>query len=186
MAPTPHGPVETTGLVSQQQAGATAHGRTRSSGEGLLQEKAHHQQQASFPPLSQSGTRPGGGTSRPTLVGDINYIKLRWEFVYLVVLVNVFTRCIRGWDLRRSLSQELTQVTLQKVLLRHTPGTHHSGQRFQYAATAYVQLVEESGASKKRRWTSQSTRTTGMLPGRWDSFWKMRTCKSVSTGPQAT
>jgi transposase InsO family protein len=141
--PTPHGPVETIGLVSQQQAGERAHGRTRYSGEGLLQEKAHHQQQPSFPPLSQSGIRPGGGASRATLVGDINYIKLRWKFVYLAVLVHVFTRCIRGWGLGRSLSQELTQATLQQALAQHTPGTHHSGQRVQYAATAYVQLLEE-------------------------------------------
>jgi putative transposase len=101
------------------------------------------------------------------LVGDINYIKLRWEFVYLAVLVDVFTRCIWGWDLKRSLSQELTQLTSQKVLVQHTPGIHHSGQRVQYAATAYVQLVEESESSKKRRWTSQSTRNY------WDASWQM-------------
>jgi transposase InsO family protein len=71
-------------------------------------------------------------------VGDINYIKLRWEFVYLVVLVNVFTRCIWGWDLGRSLNQELTQLTSQQALVQHTPGIHHSGQRVQYVATAYV------------------------------------------------
>jgi putative transposase len=53
-------------------------------------------------------------------VRDINYIKLRWEFVYLAVLVDVFTRCIRGWDPKRSLSQELTQLTSQKVLVQHT------------------------------------------------------------------
>jgi putative transposase len=87
------------GWLVNWQKGATAHGSTRSSGEGLPQEKAHYQQQPRFPPLSQSGTRPGGGTSRPTLVGGINYIKLRWEFIYLAVLVDVFTRCIRGWDL---------------------------------------------------------------------------------------
>ena len=52
-------------------------------------------------------------------VGDIKYIKLRWEFVYLAVLVDVFTRCIWGWDLKRSLSQEVTQVTSQKVLVQH-------------------------------------------------------------------
>jgi transposase InsO family protein len=50
-----------------------------------------------------------------------------------------------GWDLGRSLNQELTQVTLQTALIQHTPGIHHSGQRVQYAATAYVQLLEETG-----------------------------------------
>jgi putative transposase len=73
-------------------------------------------------------------------VGDINYIKLRREFVYLAVLVDVFTRCSRGWDLGRSLNQVLTQ---QQALIQHTPGIHHSGQRVQYTATAYVHLLEE-------------------------------------------
>ncbi len=50
-----------------------------------------------------------------------------------------------GWDLGRSLNQELTQVTLQTALIQHTPGIHHSGQSVQYAATAYVQLLEETG-----------------------------------------
>jgi putative transposase len=50
-----------------------------------------------------------------------------------------------GWDLGRSLNQELTQVTLQTALIQHTPGIHHSEQRVQYAATAYVQLLEETG-----------------------------------------
>ena len=36
-------------------------------------------------------------------VADITYIRLRQEFVYLAVLMDVFTRNIRGWHLSRSL-----------------------------------------------------------------------------------
>ena len=32
-------------------------------------------------------------------VADITYIRLRKEFVYLSVLMDVYTRCIRGWHL---------------------------------------------------------------------------------------
>jgi putative transposase len=77
-------------------------------------------------------------------VADITYIKLRWEFVYLAVVLDVFTRCIRGWNLGRSLSQELTQVALRKALAQRAPGIHHSDQGVQYAATVYVQLLEEA------------------------------------------
>lgn len=35
-------------------------------------------------------------------------IHLRQEFVYLAVLMDVFTRCIRGWHLCLSLDQSLT------------------------------------------------------------------------------
>ena len=43
-------------------------------------------------------------------VADITYIRLRKEFVYLAVLMEVFTRRIRGWHLGRGLDQELTLV----------------------------------------------------------------------------
>ena len=38
-------------------------------------------------------------------VADITYIRLRKEFVYLAVLMDVYTRCIRGWHLGRGLDQ---------------------------------------------------------------------------------
>jgi len=46
-------------------------------------------------------------------VSDITYIRLRREFVYLAVIMDVFTRCIRGWHLGRSLDQSLTLLALQ-------------------------------------------------------------------------
>jgi putative transposase len=36
-------------------------------------------------------------------VGDITYIRLQQDFVYLAVLMDVFTRSIRGWHLARSM-----------------------------------------------------------------------------------
>jgi putative transposase len=57
----------------------------------------------------------------------------------------MFTRCIRGWYLGRSLSQELTLTALQRALAQRLPEIHHSDQGVQYAATSYVQLLEEAG-----------------------------------------
>ena len=34
-------------------------------------------------------------------VADITYIRLRRDFVYLAVVMDVFTRLIRGWHLGR-------------------------------------------------------------------------------------
>jgi|TARA_Y100000031_G_scaffold152121_1_gene194647 transposase InsO family protein len=75
-------------------------------------------------------------------VADITYIKLARERVYLAVIMDVFTRCIRGWHLGRSLGQELTIVALQRGLAAHTPAIHHSDQGVQYAATVYTQLLQ--------------------------------------------
>ena len=59
-------------------------------------------------------------------VSDITYIRLRDEFVYLAVIMDVFTRSIRGWHLGRSLDQTLTLIALDRALAGHTPKIHHS------------------------------------------------------------
>ena len=86
--------------------------------------------------------------SRPdqVWVADITYVRLKRDFVYLAVLMDVFTRSIRGWHLGRGLDQELTLTALQKALADHRPEIHHSDQGLQYAALAYTQLLEQHGA----------------------------------------
>lgn len=75
-------------------------------------------------------------------VADITYIRLRREFVYLAVLMDVFTRNIRGWHLSRSLEQTLTLAALERALIMAVPEVHHSDQGLQYAATAYVDRLK--------------------------------------------
>jgi transposase InsO family protein len=76
-------------------------------------------------------------------VADITYIRLRDEFVYLAVVLDVFTRSIRGWCLSQLLDQELTLAALQKALTGGVaPHIHHSDQGVQYAAFAYVALLK--------------------------------------------
>jgi transposase InsO family protein len=78
-------------------------------------------------------------------VADITYIRLRKEFVYLSVIMDVFTRCIRGWHLGRTLEQELTLAALGIALEHGCPGIHHSDQGVQYAATADVDMLRARG-----------------------------------------
>jgi putative transposase len=75
-------------------------------------------------------------------VGDITYIRLRREFVYLAILMDVFTRTIRGWHLGRDLDQGLTLAALEKALVAAVPQVHHSDQGVQYAATVYVNRLK--------------------------------------------
>ncbi len=76
-------------------------------------------------------------------VSDITYIRLHREFVYLAVMMDVFTRTIRGWNLSRWLDQSLTLVALQRALSAHVPYIHHSDQGVQYAANDYVDLLNK-------------------------------------------
>lgn len=78
-------------------------------------------------------------------VADITYIRLRREWVYLAVLMDVFTRAIRGWHLARSLEGDLTLLALRRALTDHLPEIHHSDQGVQYAATNYVALLTQHG-----------------------------------------
>ena len=78
-------------------------------------------------------------------VCDITSIRLRQEFVYLAVVMDVFTRCIRGWHLGRSLDQTLTLHALEQALIEHTPEIHHSDQGVQYAAHAYTARLHQAG-----------------------------------------
>ena len=76
-------------------------------------------------------------------VADITYIRLRDEFIYLAVLIDVFTRSIRGWHLGRDLDQGLTLAALERALVVAVPKIHHSDQGVQYAATAYVERLKK-------------------------------------------
>jgi putative transposase len=77
-------------------------------------------------------------------VADITYIRLQREWVFLAVLMDVFTRTIRGWHLTRGLDLSLTQVALERALQQHCPAIHHSDQGIHYAAPAYVQHLERA------------------------------------------
>lgn len=78
-------------------------------------------------------------------VADITYVALRDEFVYLAVIMDVYTRAIRGWHLSRSLDRELTLTALRHALVERLPHIHHSDQGVQYACWDYTDLLLNHG-----------------------------------------
>ena len=79
-------------------------------------------------------------------VADSTSVRLQQDFVYLTVLIDVYTRAIRGWELSRLLDQTLTLTALNRaVVVGHQPGIHHSDQGAQYAALAYTARLEQLG-----------------------------------------
>lgn len=79
-------------------------------------------------------------------VADITYIKLRHEFIYLAVIMDVYTRVIRGWQLGVGLGADLALGALEKALQQGTPQIHHSDQGVQYASTVYTARLCDVGA----------------------------------------
>lgn len=77
---------------------------------------------------------------------DITYIRLRKEYVYLAVLMDVFTRAVRGWYLSRQLTEQLAHAALMRALAVHrAPEIHHSDQGVQYACGGYTDLLQQAG-----------------------------------------
>ena len=78
-------------------------------------------------------------------VGDITYVRLKRYFVYVCLLMDVFTRMIRGWQVSRHLTQPLTLKPLEAALRQSVPEIHHSDQGVQYLSDAYVSMLRHHG-----------------------------------------
>ena len=74
-------------------------------------------------------------------VSDITHVRLPREVVYLAIVMDVFTRQIRGWHLSRSLDHTLTKTALERALAQGRPLIHHSDQGGQYATPHYTNLL---------------------------------------------
>ena len=75
-------------------------------------------------------------------VGDITYVRLNRRFIYVALLMDVFTRMIRGWHLSQHLTQSLTLNPLQEALRQSVPEIHHSDQGVQYLSKAYISTLQ--------------------------------------------
>lgn len=76
---------------------------------------------------------------------DITYVRLRRDFVYLAVVMDLYPRAIRGWELSGNLTEALTAAALERALAQQVPEIHHSDQGVQYAATGYVDRLLRRG-----------------------------------------
>ena len=86
---------------------------------------------------------------RPNQVicGDITYIpSANGRTAYLAILIDVFTRMIRGWELAWHMSVKLVDGALDKALAKGIrPEIHHADHGSQYIAQSYCQRLEALG-----------------------------------------
>jgi putative transposase len=78
-------------------------------------------------------------------VADLTYIRLGTGFIFLAVILDVFTRAVRGWDVRRSLGHDGALTALRMALRSRVPQLHHSDQGVHYAARGYVEVLQGQG-----------------------------------------
>ena len=114
-----HPPIasETVRLSGQPQADPAFDAQNGPAQAGKTAQSAHNRQPAPLFTLSEPGQRPGNQPC-PTRSGssDITYMRLQNDFVYLAIILDVFTRAIRGWCLSRTIDQQLTLDALRMAL----------------------------------------------------------------------
>ena len=122
--------------------------------------------------------------TRPNQVwlADITYVPTSEGWLYLAVVLDLFTRKIVGWAMRDHMRAELTIAALTMAIQRQKPPPgliHHSDRGSQYAATDYRKvwhggddpIYEPQGkllgqcTDGKLLWHDQNrTRAPGLLP----------------------
>jgi transposase InsO family protein len=81
-------------------------------------------------------------------VADLTYIRIATCFVYLAVILDLFSRKVVGWAISRSLSKEICVEALKMALETRDPAPgciHHSDRGVQYASKEYVDLLVSRG-----------------------------------------
>ena len=96
--------------------------------------------------------------SQPNRVwaGDITYVWTREGWLYLAVLLDLYSRAVIGWAMGPRLTGALTEQALRMALTTRQPTAgllHHSDRGSQYAARSYQQLLTMHGitASMSRK-----------------------------------
>lgn len=74
-------------------------------------------------------------------VADITYLRFGYRFFYLAVILDAYSRAVRGWSLSRRLDEDLTLAALRQALQTRQPQVFHSDQGAQYTAKDHVALL---------------------------------------------
>jgi putative transposase len=81
-------------------------------------------------------------------VTDITYLWTREGWLYLAVVLDLFSRRVIGWSMAEHLRTELVLRALRMALGQRAPGpdlTHHSDHGCQYASEAYRDVLDAHG-----------------------------------------
>lgn len=82
------------------------------------------------------------------LAGDITYLKLGNSFLYLAVVIDIFTREVVGWSMKRSLHTDLVLDALDAAMAKTNSDAKiifHSDRGSQYASEAYRKFCQNRG-----------------------------------------
>lgn len=79
---------------------------------------------------------------------DITYIPTRQGWLYLAVILDLYSRAVVGWSMSGCCDEELVENALKMAVLRRHPKAgllHHSDRGCQYTSRVYRQQLEQMG-----------------------------------------
>jgi len=82
---------------------------------------------------------------------DITYIRINTGFVYLAVVLDLFSRKVIGWSISKKIDGKLTISALKMAIERRKPPRgviHHSDRGVQYLCEEYVKILNDAGFHK--------------------------------------
>lgn len=82
-------------------------------------------------------------------LSDITYVATAEGWLYLAVVLDLYSRKIVGWSMQPTLARQLVLDALQMALGRRRPQSgwlHHSDRGSQYASADYQALLSDHGA----------------------------------------
>jgi len=80
-------------------------------------------------------------------VGDITFLWTPEGWLYLAVLIDLYSRAVVGWSMNERITDDLTLAALHMALARRRPAPgliHHSDQGSQYTSDAYRKLLADN------------------------------------------
>lgn len=81
-------------------------------------------------------------------VSDITYISMNGNFLYLTLIMDVYSRKIVGWSLRKDLTAKGPVAALSQALSQrptNAPLIHHNDRGVQYCCNEYVRILNKNG-----------------------------------------
>jgi transposase InsO family protein len=84
-------------------------------------------------------------------LADITYIPTSQGWIYLAVILDLFTRKVVGWAMREHMRAELTIAALIMAIQRRRPGAgliHHSDRGSQNAASEYRDILQAAAITQ--------------------------------------
>ena len=78
-------------------------------------------------------------------IADITYVRTGQGWLYLAVIIDLYSRRVVGWSMSKRLTEDLTLSALKMALIRRQPGPgliHHSDRGSQYTSHAYQRLLK--------------------------------------------